>query len=201
VSAAASPLPYPARDPARGRRGVQKRHSAIPATPPSGASLPEADRSQVVAQRRCKTCDRPAISTRHSYCHECRQKVKRYTARERERRRKRGTTTQQGYGWKHQQERAAWAKTVEAGLAACARCGLAIDPVSEAWDLDHDDADRSRYLGASHARATGRPPGMCPPGSGGRGIGRTSRRARRGSGDRVASLPVRAGRGDYAIKH
>jgi hypothetical protein len=33
----------------------------------------------------------------------------------------------------------------------CARCGLPIRP-GEEWHLDHDDEDRGRYLGPSHAR-------------------------------------------------
>jgi hypothetical protein len=40
---------------------------------------------------------------------------------------------------------------VEAGCVRCARCGELIKP-GEKWHLDHDDFDRSRYLGASHAR-------------------------------------------------
>lgn len=65
--------------------------------------------------------------------------------------RERGTTTERGYGWTHQQERARWTSAVAAGEVACSRCGARIMP-GEAWDLDHDDADRSRYLGPAHTR-------------------------------------------------
>jgi hypothetical protein len=43
------------------------------------------------------------------------------------------------------------ASFVGAGLEHCARCGERILP-GEPWDLDHDDNDRSKYLGPSHRR-------------------------------------------------
>ena len=59
-------------------------------------------------------------------------------------------TSTRGYGTAHQRARARWKKLVDAGGVECARCHKPIAPGSE-WDLDHDDRDRSRYLGASHA--------------------------------------------------
>lgn len=66
------------------------------------------------------------------------------------RRRKPGETSKRGYGTAHQRERKRWVGVVEAGSAFCSRCGGPIAPGS-AWHLDHSD-DRSRYLGAAHAR-------------------------------------------------
>lgn len=60
-----------------------------------------------------------------------------------------GKTTEQGYGWEHQQERERWRPDVEAGLVDCWRCGKPIDPC-EPWDLGHDDHDRTRYRGPEH---------------------------------------------------
>lgn len=62
----------------------------------------------------------------------------------------RGTTTARGYGYTHQRTRARIAPLVAAGRALCARCGLRISPL-EAWDLGHDDDDRTRYTGPEHA--------------------------------------------------
>lgn len=56
-----------------------------------------------------------------------------------------------GYGYHHQMERKRWKPQVDAGSVLCARCGYLIVPGTP-WDLDHDDADRSRYLGPSHAK-------------------------------------------------
>jgi hypothetical protein len=58
-------------------------------------------------------------------------------------------TAQQGYGWEHQQLRAQYAPLVLAGRVACARCGELILPW-QAFDLGHDDHDRSRYTGPEH---------------------------------------------------
>jgi hypothetical protein len=56
------------------------------------------------------------------------------------------STTKRGYGHRHRERRKQVAISVEAGLASCARCGLAIEP-GEPWDLGHDDFNRSRYTG------------------------------------------------------
>jgi len=59
-----------------------------------------------------------------------------------------------------------WSRDVEVGRVSCARCRRPIVPGTP-WDLDHDDHDRTLYLGASHRRcnrrtaahrAVGRPP-------------------------------------------
>jgi hypothetical protein len=63
----------------------------------------------------------------------------------------RRTTTQRGYGHRHQLIRKRVKETVDAGLAVCARCGLPIWP-GEPWDLGHVDGDRSRYSGPEHRR-------------------------------------------------
>jgi hypothetical protein len=58
------------------------------------------------------------------------------------------STVQRGYGAKHKALRKATARTVEAGLAVCARCGGWIPP-GTAWDLDHAPG-KDGYLGPSH---------------------------------------------------
>jgi hypothetical protein len=63
--------------------------------------------------------------------------------------RARGTTTDRGYGWAHQQTRDQWQPVVDRGDATCSRCHTRIQP-GEAWALDHDDEDRTRYLGPAH---------------------------------------------------
>lgn len=61
-----------------------------------------------------------------------------------------GSTTARGYGWQHQQARAAWTPRVATGTIPCSRCQNPIQP-GQAWDLDHTP-DRTRYLGPAHAR-------------------------------------------------
>ena len=64
-----------------------------------------------------------------------------------------GTTTQRGYGSRHQKERAKWKPVVDAGLAHCKQpiClyrNRWIKPGS-AWALGHTE-DRRSYLGPVH---------------------------------------------------
>lgn len=59
------------------------------------------------------------------------------------------TSAQRGYGAAHRRLRAAWTPRVAAGGVLCARCGRPIVPGS-AWDLGHDDRDRSYYVGPEH---------------------------------------------------
>ena len=70
----------------------------------------------------------------------------------------RPSTTQRGYGHKHQQLRKREERKVKAGLAYCWRClseGKSKEeawiPPDSDWDLGHDDKDRSRYRGPEHA--------------------------------------------------
>jgi hypothetical protein len=60
-----------------------------------------------------------------------------------------GKTTKRGYGWKHQQLREKWQRSVDAGVATCSRCGYPIEP-GEKWHLDHTD-DRQGYYGPAHS--------------------------------------------------
>jgi hypothetical protein len=64
--------------------------------------------------------------------------------------RPKGSTTQRGYGARHQAERRAWEPLVQTGTVLCVRCGFPILPGSR-WHLDHED-DGLHYLGPSHAR-------------------------------------------------
>ena len=63
------------------------------------------------------------------------------------------TTAERGYGYAHRALRERWRKRVERGGVFCThpRCGLEILP-GEPWDLAHDPADRSRWIGCQHAR-------------------------------------------------
>jgi hypothetical protein len=63
----------------------------------------------------------------------------------------RPSTTLRGYGMAHQALRKRWAPLVAAGMVECARCGKPIK-TDEAWDLGHDDVDRSRYTGPEHRK-------------------------------------------------
>ena len=60
-----------------------------------------------------------------------------------------GSTTERGYGAAHQKLRKQIKPDVDAGRANCWRCGLRIER-GQAWDLGHDDDDRSRYRGPEH---------------------------------------------------
>ena len=60
------------------------------------------------------------------------------------------STTERGYGWQHQQERAKWQLIIGRTGWPCSRCDERIQP-GDTWHLDHAD-DRETYLGPSHAR-------------------------------------------------
>jgi hypothetical protein len=62
-----------------------------------------------------------------------------------------GRTLRRGYGLAHTKLRKRLEPLIRSGRAVCARCGKRIAP-QENWDLDHNDYDRSRYLGPSHRR-------------------------------------------------
>lgn len=61
-----------------------------------------------------------------------------------------GRTAARGYGGPHQRLRAEWAPYVEAGHVDCWRCRQRIAP-GAAWDLGHDDRDRTIYRGPEHS--------------------------------------------------
>lgn len=61
-----------------------------------------------------------------------------------------GSTTERGYGARHQAIRAHWAPIVATGRVICWRCGERIKPGAP-WDLGHSD-DRRTYKGAEHAK-------------------------------------------------
>ena len=61
------------------------------------------------------------------------------------------STTQKGYGYRHQVLRKRWAGRVELGGVKCARCGELISPL-EPWDLGHVDGSKTKYNGPEHAR-------------------------------------------------
>jgi len=96
-----------------------------------------------MASRRCPARYCPRILTRGvRYCPEHQAQ---YEA-------KRGTPEQRGYGAQHKALRKTWQARLNKGeLVRCARCGEQVRP-SDAWALDHDDNDRTHYLGPSHAR-------------------------------------------------
>jgi hypothetical protein len=61
-----------------------------------------------------------------------------------------GRTTARGYGTHHRGLRAWWAPRVARGNINCWRCGHPIR-TGQAWDLGHDDHDRTKYRGPEHA--------------------------------------------------
>lgn len=61
----------------------------------------------------------------------------------------RGTREQRGYGQAHRNQRQAIAPQVATGTVRCARCNDYIQPGQD-WHLDHDDNDRTKYIGPSH---------------------------------------------------
>lgn len=60
------------------------------------------------------------------------------------------STTQRGYGWRHQQIRAALLKMLVLG-SPCPRCGKPMWPAVQQLDLGHVDGDKTRYTGLEHA--------------------------------------------------
>lgn len=84
----------------------------------------------------------------------------------REREQKRGSSTQRGYDYQHQQERAAWLPAIATGGVTCRRApfGLCrakqatITPTDE-WDLGHPDSEcpapkAPEHAGCNRATAT-----------------------------------------------
>jgi hypothetical protein len=71
---------------------------------------------------------------------------------------RRGSRHQRGYGKAHTALREQWKPKVAEGSVLCARCGEPIYP-HEAWDLGHDDNDRSMYNGPEHANRCNRSAG------------------------------------------
>lgn len=67
---------------------------------------------------------------------------------ERARDRARGSSTQRGYGWQHQQARAQAIATYQPD-DPCPRCTLPLGPDPDQLDLGHTE-DRTAYLGLIH---------------------------------------------------
>jgi len=83
--------------------------------------------------RRCPTAE----VTNTTRCPDCR----------RDREQARGTPAARGYGPDHVAERKRWASIVAAGYVKCWRCR---EYIVGAFDLGHDDQDRTRYRGPEH---------------------------------------------------
>lgn len=128
----------------------------------SSTSLPE-------GQARCRPCRRAAPSYRNRaamrwiYIRTCAcgvvfstraQSAKRCRpcARKRSnwRTASRGGTQEAGYGQAHRLERRRRVQTHEP-TDPCVRCGQPLGPMSRSLHLDHDDEDRTKYLGFAHA--------------------------------------------------
>lgn len=60
-----------------------------------------------------------------------------------------GSRQERGYGAEFDRAKRAARAAVKAGGVRCVRCDIEIDP-DEAWDLDHDDYDRSIINGPAH---------------------------------------------------
>jgi hypothetical protein len=75
--------------------------------------------------------------------------VTRCTEHTRAKDRARGTSTERGYDYAHQQDRAAWAPKVAASRVLCRRCRKPIRPDAE-WDCGHPDADCPRPKAPEH---------------------------------------------------
>lgn len=63
----------------------------------------------------------------------------------------RGSRQARGYGAAHTRTRRQWTRLVAAGRVICWRCGRRISPL-EAWDMGHDDHDRTQYRGPEHVK-------------------------------------------------
>lgn len=72
---------------------------------------------------------------------------------------RRANTTQRGYGWQHQQHRAAAIANLQPGQP-CARCHQPLLPGQPLAD-DHNN-DRTGYLGLSHAHCNNQAGAMTP---------------------------------------
>ena len=93
------------------------------------------------AKKICAKPGCPAIADGGSYC----------PTHRREADKARGTRTQRGYDAAHFKLRGQWADKVADGSAVCARCHQPIY-AGQGWALDHDDHDRTKYLGVSHTQ-------------------------------------------------
>ena len=94
-----------------------------------------------MAKRPCPKDGCPTlINTGERYC----------PTHQREADRARGTTTERGYGGTHKALRAHWQTLITRQPQPCTRCGQPIT-TRDTWHLDHDDHDRSKYRGPSHA--------------------------------------------------
>ena len=94
-----------------------------------------------MAKRPCPKDGCPTlINTGERYC----------APHQREADRARGTTTERGYGSTHKALRAHWQTLITREPQPCTRCGQPIT-THDTWHLDHDDHDRSKYRGPSHA--------------------------------------------------
>lgn len=109
---------------------------------------------------------------RHSFCAEpgCGHVVRsgRCDEHRRAEELRRGTRAERNYGPEHRALRRMWQRRIDDGSVACTRCGKPISP-EQAWDLGHDDHDRSKWTGPEHA--------YCNRSAGGRAA-RHSRRGR-----------------------
>ena len=62
------------------------------------------------------------------------------------------SSSQRGYGYRHQVIRKRLAPNVNAGLVDCWRCGQRIEE-GEPWDLGHvDGSNKTKYAGPEHVR-------------------------------------------------
>lgn len=122
-------------------------------------------RGFVPQDRRCAVCARSFVA-RAPHGRFCSKSC-------RERSRTRLSASERGYGPEHSRLRRQVAAVVKAGAAVCWRCGLPI-AAGQAWDLGHDDDDRSVYRGPEHRHARD-----CPQGGNRATSGRRRRTSRR----------------------